>query len=52
MQLSRRFKLVDHVSVVRHNRTIKMGQRRKVAVDGNFYLRGFNHLVIVKKQTD
>ena len=52
MQLSQRFKLVDHVSVVRHNRTIKMGQRRKAAVDGNFYLRGFNHLVIVKKQTD
>ena len=49
-QLSRRFRIVDHVAVVRHNRTLKMGQRRRAAVDDNFFLRGYNHLIIAKKE--
>ena len=52
MQLSQYFRLVDHVSVVRHNKNLKLSNHRKAAVDGNFFLRGFNHLLIVKKQLD
>ncbi len=47
--LSEYFQIIDHVSVVRHNRTLKQGNRRKSAVEGNFFLRGFNHLIIVKR---
>jgi len=49
MQLSQYFRLVDHVSVARHNKNLKMKNHLRAAVDGNFYLRGFNHLLIVKK---
>ena len=52
MQLSQYFRLIDHVSVVRHNKNLKMGNHRKAAKDGNFFLRGFNHLIIAKKQED
>jgi SAM-dependent methyltransferase len=44
------FRLVDHVCVVRHNKSLKMGQWRRAAEEGNFFLRGFNHLVIAKKE--
>ncbi|MBN1531448.1 MAG: DNA methylase [Spirochaetes bacterium] len=44
-----RFEPVDHVAVVRHNRTLKMGNYRRAAEEGNFYLRGFNHLFIMYK---
>jgi DNA modification methylase len=40
---------VDIVSVVRHNKTLEMGNYRKAAEEGNFYLRGFNYLFIMKK---
>lgn len=50
--LARRFLPVDHVAVVRHNRTLKEGSRHRAAEEGGFFLRGFNHLLIVKKQTD
>ncbi|MEE2757654.1 MAG: DNA methyltransferase [Myxococcota bacterium] len=52
MQLSQYFRLVDHVSVVRHNKNLKMNNHRKAAQDGNFFLRGFNHLIIGKKHED
>ena len=48
-QLSKRFRIVDHIAVVRHNRTLKMGNRRRTAVEENFFLRGYNHLIIAKK---
>ena len=35
---------VDWVAVVRHNRTLQMGNYRRAAEEGNFFLRGFNHL--------
>ncbi len=41
---------VDHIAVVRHNKTLKMGNYRKAAEEGNFYLRGFNHLFIMHKK--
>ncbi len=44
------FKPIDHIAVVRHNRTLSLGNHRKAAVEGNFYLRGFNHLLILKKE--
>ncbi len=48
--LAQRFRLIDHVCVTRRNRTLKQGNHRRAAVDGNFYLRGFNHLLVVKKE--
>ncbi len=39
----------DIVAVVRHNRTLEMGNYRKAADEGNFYLRGFNYLFILEK---
>ena len=40
---------VDIISVVRHNKTLEMGNFRKAAEEGNFYLRGFNYLFVMKK---
>lgn len=40
---------VDIVSVVRHNRTLQMGNYRKAADEGNFFLRGFNYLFICRR---
>jgi adenine-specific DNA-methyltransferase len=34
---------------VRHNKTLEMGNYRKAAHEGNFFLRGFNYLFIVRK---
>lgn len=48
--LRERFRPVDIVSVVRHNQKLKQGNWRKAAVEGNFYLRGFNYLLIMKKE--
>lgn len=47
--LRRYFTPVDIVSVVRHNKTLKMGNYRKAADEGNFFLRGFNYLFIMHK---
>jgi len=40
---------VDIVSVVRHNKTLEMGNYRKAAEEENFFLRGFNYLFIMKR---
>jgi adenine-specific DNA-methyltransferase len=40
---------VDIISIVRHNRTLKMGNYRRAAEEENFFLRGFNYLFIMKK---
>jgi len=40
---------VDVISVVRHNKTLEMGNYRKAADEGNYFLRGFNYLFIMKK---
>jgi DNA modification methylase len=40
---------VDIVAVVRHNQKLERGNWHKAAVEGNFYLRGFNYLFIMKK---
>ena len=49
-QLARRFRPIDHVAVVRGNRKLEKPNFHKAAAEGNFYLRGFNHLLIFKKR--
>jgi DNA modification methylase len=41
--------IVDIVAVTRHNKTLEMGNYRKAAEEGNFFLRGFNYLFIAEK---
>jgi hypothetical protein len=40
---------VDIVAVTRHNRTLEMGNYRKAADEGGFFLRGFNYLLLLRK---
>lgn len=47
--LRKRLEPVDIISVVRHNRTLQMGNYRRAAEEGNFFLRGFNYLFIFRK---
>jgi DNA modification methylase len=48
--LERHLLAVDHVAVVRGNRKLGDTRHHKAAREGNFFLRGFNHLLIFKKQ--
>ncbi len=41
--------IVDIVCVTRHNKTLEMGNYRRAAEEGNFFLRGFNYLFIASK---
>lgn len=41
---------IDVVSVVRHNKTLEMGNYRRAAEEGNFFLRGFNYLLLFRKR--
>jgi SAM-dependent methyltransferase len=43
---------LDVVAVVRHNRTLKLGNYHKAAEAENFFLRGFNYLFIFDKPRD
>ena len=45
----KKFKPVDIICVVRHNKSLKNASWHKAAVEGNYYLRGFNYLFIMKK---
>jgi adenine-specific DNA-methyltransferase len=49
-QLERRFRAVDHVAVVRGNRKLEKPAFHRAAAEGNFFLRGFQHLLIFKKE--
>lgn len=44
------FKPVDIVCVVRHNQKLQRGNWNKAAEEGNFFMRGFNYLFIMKKE--
>lgn len=44
------FKPIDIISVVRHNKTLKRNHWHTAAVEGNYFLRGFNYLFIFKKE--
>ena len=48
--LERRFRPVDHIAVVRGNRKLEQPNFHKAAAEENFFLRGFNHLLIFKKE--
>ncbi|MFT4543117.1 MAG: adenine-specific DNA-methyltransferase [Planctomycetota bacterium] len=50
VQLETRFKAIDHITVTRGNRKLENPRFHKVAAEGNFFLRGFNHLMIFKKE--
>jgi DNA modification methylase len=42
----------DIVCVTRHNKTLAMGNFRKAADEGGFYLRGFNYLLLFRRRRD
>jgi len=50
--LAERFRPVDHIVVVRGNRKLEQPNFHKAAAEGNFFLRGFNHLLIFKKERE
>ncbi len=41
---------IDQIAVVRGNRKLEKPGFHRAAVDGNFYLRGFNHLLLFKRE--
>jgi adenine-specific DNA-methyltransferase len=47
--LRKKLEPVDIISVVRHNKNLEMGNFRKAAEEGNFFLRGFNYLFVMRK---
>ena len=47
--MRKHFEPVDIIAVVRHNKTLEMGNYRAAADEGNFFLRGFNYLFIMRK---
>lgn len=49
VSIAESFAVLDVVSVVRHNKSLDMGNYRKAAEEGNFFLRGFNYLFIAQK---
>ncbi len=49
-RLRKHFEPVDVISVVRHNKTLEMGNYRAAAEEGNFFLRGFNYLFVMRKE--
>jgi DNA modification methylase len=48
--LERRFRPIDHIAVVRGNRTLEKTPYHAAAAEGNFFLRGFNHLLVFKQE--
>ncbi|HEX2973704.1 MAG TPA: DNA methyltransferase, partial [Tepidisphaeraceae bacterium] len=48
-RLRKAFEPVDIIAVTRHNKTLEMGNYRAAAEEGNFFLRGFNYLFIMRK---
>ncbi len=49
VSIAESFAIRDVISVVRHNKSLEMGNYRKAAEDGNFFLRGFNYLFVGEK---
>ena len=48
--LRKKLEPIDVIAVVRHNKTLEMGNYRAAAEDGNFFLRGFNYLFVMRKK--
>lgn len=51
-QMATRLRIVDHICVTRGNRKLEKPHFHKAAADGNFFLRGHQHLVIAKKELE
>jgi len=49
--MRKHFKPIDIISVVRHNRTLQRSHWHTAAIEGNYFLRGFNYLFIMKKES-
>jgi len=49
-RLRKKFKPVDIVAVVRYNKTMKNSHWHRSAIEGNYFMRGFNYLFIMKKE--
>ena len=47
--LRKYFKPVDIICVTRRNRTLKRNHWHTSAIEGNYFLRGFNYLFVMKK---
>lgn len=47
--MQKRMRAIDIISVVRHNQKLDKGNWRKAAEEGNFFLRGFNYLFLMRK---
>lgn len=47
--LCRHFCAVDVIAVVRHNRSLKRSHWHGAALEGNYFLRGFNYLLVFRK---
>lgn len=50
--MRKRFKPVDIICVARQNQKLGRGNWHKAAEEGNFFMRGFNYLFIMKKEDD
>lgn len=48
--MRRHFKPVDTIAVVRHNQKLAKSNWHAAAKEGNYFLRGFNYLFIMKKE--
>src|SRR5205085_2379404 len=48
--LEARFKPVDHCIVVRGNKKLGQDSHHRAATEGNFFLRGYQHLLIFKNE--
>ena len=51
-RMRRLFTMIDVVCVVRHNAKLERSDFARAALEGNFFLRGFNYLMIAKKVDD
>ena len=49
LRLCQWFDPVDIITVVRHNKTMKRNHFHTAAIEGNYFLRGFNYLFIMRK---
>jgi hypothetical protein len=50
--LSRRLVPVDAIAIVRHNRTLLRNHFHSAAVEHNYFLRGFGHLLVFYKPSE
>ncbi|MCH7961876.1 MAG: DNA methylase [Planctomycetes bacterium] len=48
--MRQRFTPVDIITIVRHNAKLKRGNWHKAAQEGNFFLRGFGYVFVMKKR--